>query len=418
MFISELIGIPVVDRVQENIGTVRDIIITLEEAFPKVFSLLVRKYKNGKNAVILMSEIDLIGRKFVATKTPAARIPYTSLREGEVLLKRDVLDKQIVDTEGARVIRVNDLKLAKVENEVRLIAADVGMKGLLRRLGWLKFFEFIASIFRRKVADTLIGWDHVEQLKTGPYRGNITVPKKKISEMHPADIANIISQVSSSDEKSAIFRSLSESVAAEALHELEPKLQALLLMTIDTKKVVGILEKMPVDEVADVLGDVTPERAQELLRLLKARKANEVRKLLKHEEETAGGLMTTEFISLPQHLTVEQTIQKLRELAPDAETIYYLYIVDDAGKLVGVLSLRTLIIASSLTPISEIMEKDLITVDESIDQRQVADVISKYNLLAVPVVDKAYRMTGIVTVDDVIDFVLPPMSRRKRHMLG
>jgi Mg/Co/Ni transporter MgtE len=182
--------------------------------------------------------------------------------------------------------------------------------------------------------------------------------------------------------------------------------------------VVSILDKMPVDEVADVLGDLQPERAQEILRLLKPRKSEEVRELLKQEEDTAGGLMTTEFISITKDLTVEQTIQKLRELAPDAETVYYLYVTDESGKLVGVLSLRTLIIAPPSRVISEIMERDLITVDESVDQRQVADVISKYNLLAVPVVDKTHKMSGIVTVDDVIDFVLPPLSRRKRHMLG
>ena len=192
----------------------------------------------------------------------------------------------------------------------------------------------------------------------------------------------------------------------------------MLLLTVDTKKALGILNRMPADEIADVLGDLLEEKAEELLRLMRPKKSLEVRKLLKHPEQTAGGLMTTEFISFPQGLTAEQTINRLRELAPGAETIYYLYVVDEAGGLAGVLSLRALITASPATSISDIMIKNVISVKPDANQKQVADVISKYNLLVVPVVDENRKMLGIVTVDDVVDFILPPISRRKRQMLG
>lgn len=422
MFVSELVGVPVVDRLQEPVGKVKDIILTVGEVFPKVTGLLVRVYDKRAELVVLMAEIDLIGKQFVVTKSVKERIVFTKPRPDELLLVRDVMDKQIVDTEGARVIRVNDLKLGKIEQDVRLIAADVGFRGILRRLGFLGLaaiaaFDFIFGLFGKKVPDTLIGWDHVEQLKTGRARGMITVPTKHISEMHPADIANIISQVHS-EERTAIFASLADKTAAEALHELEPKIQALLLMTVDTKKALGVLEKMPLDEVADVLGDLPPEKRGELLRLMKPKKAAELQKLLSHPEETAGGLMTTEFITMPQNLTVQQTIERMRELAPNAETIYYIYVVDETEKLVGVLSLRTLIISPPEILLSQIMIKDVITVDPEMNQRRVAEVISKYNLLAVPVVDKDKKILGIVTVDDVVDFILPPISRRIRHMLG
>jgi len=413
MFVSELVGIPVVDRLQEPIGEVKDIVITIGEKFPKVCGLLLR---NPSDSMILMSEIDLIGTQFVVTKTVKDRVVFTKARNDELCLVRDILDHQIVDTEGARVIRVNDLSLAKMDQDVRLIAADVGFKGLLRRLGCLGFFTFIFGVFKKEVSDALIGWDHVEQLKTGRIKG-LTVPTRHIHELHPSDIANIISQVHS-EEKTAIFTSLDEKTAAEALHELEPKIQALLLLTIDTKKALGILEKMPSDEVADVLGDLTVEKAEEFLRLLKPRKAQKVRKLLSHEEETAGGLMTNEFIAVPQNLTVQQTIEKMREDVPSAETIYYVYVVDEQEKLAGVLSLRELIISGPDKLVSEVMKKDLITVAPESDQRKVAEVVSKYNLLAVPVIDKDGKILGIVTVDDVIDLVLPPVSRRLRHLLG
>lgn len=414
MFVSELIGVPVIDRLQENIGQVKDVIITLGEVFPKVTGLLVALAGNKKHdKVVLISEIDLIGKQFVATQGPKDRVVLTSLREGEVLLMRDVIDQQVVDLEGARVIRVNDLQLAKVDQDVRLIAADVGLKGMLRRLGLGGFVGWLVGLFRRNIQERLIGWDHVQNLAGG----KIAIPSKTISDLHPADVAQIISQVQT-EKKAEIFSALSDKTAAEALHELEPMLGAVLISTLDTKKALGILEKMPVDEAADIIGDLTVEKADELLRLMRVKKASEVKKLLKHRDETAGGLMTTEFISLQKSLTVEEVISRIRELAPDAETIYYLYVVDEAEQLVGVLSLRNLIISPPYKQIAEVMIKDPITVSPAMNQKEVADVFSKYNLLAIPVVDQDNRILGIITIDDVVDLILPPVSRRKRQMLG
>jgi len=414
MFVSELIGDPVVDRVQENLGRVKDIIITLGEVFPKVTGLLVMlSGEKTEQKVVLISEIDLIGRQFVSTRTTRDRVPMTSLREGEVLLMRDVIDQQIVDLEGARVIRVNDLKLAKVDQDVRLIAADVGLKGMLRRLGLVGVVGWLGGWIGKKIPEQLIGWDHVQNLSGG----KISIPTQTISDLHPADVAQIISQVQT-EKKAEIFSTLSDKTAAEALHELEPVMGAVLISTLDTKKALGVLEKMPVDEAADIIGDLPAEKAEELLRLIGVRKSANIRKLLKHRDETAGGLMTTEFIALPQNLTVEQVIAKLRETAPDAETIYYLYVIDEADRLVGVLSLRSLIVASPEKLISEIMIREPITLLAEMNQREVADVFSKYNLLAVPVVDADNKPLGIITVDDVMDLILPPISRRKRHMVG
>jgi CBS domain-containing protein len=414
MFISDLIGIPVVDRVQENIGRVKDIIITLGEVFPRVTGLLV-VLQGGKKEekVILIAEIDLIGKQFVSTRSPKERLVLTSLREREVLLMRDVVDQQVVDLKGARVIRVNDLKLAKVDQDVRLIAVDVGLRGMLRRLGLEKPLGWILGWFRQAIPEQLIGWDHVQNLAGG----EIAVPTQAITELHPADVAQIISQIQT-EKRAEIFSALSDKTAAEALHELEPMLGAILVAALDTKKALGILEKMPVDEAADIIGDLPLEKGEELLRLLRVRKASEIRKLLKHRDETAGGLMTTEFVTLPQNLTVEQTIERLRGNAPEAETIYYLYVVDAAERLVGILSLRSLIVSPPHKMISEIMIKEPIVVSAEMNQKEVAAIISKYNFLAVPVTDREGKILGIVTVDDVMDLILPPTSRRRRQMLG
>lgn len=414
MFVSELIGKPVLDRLQESLGRVKDIVITLGETFPRVTGLLISLDSDqAEEKLVLIAEIDMIGRQFVSTRAIAQRVPLTSLRDGEVLLQRDVIDKQVVDLDGARILRVNDLKLAKVDQDVRLIAADVGLRGLFRRLKLEAPVGWLFALFKKNIPDQLIGWDHVQHLSDG----KITVPTKALGDLHPADVAHIISQVQT-EQRNQLFSSLSEKTAAEALHELEPMLGALLVSTLDTKRALGILEKMPVDEVADIIGDLSQEKAEELLRLMRVRRAAEIRKLLSHRDETAGGLMTTEFITLERSLTVENVIARLREMAPNAETIYYLYVVDEEKRLVGVLSLRNLIISPPYKTVEEVMNKEPITVQAEMNQRQVAEVISKYNLLAVPVVDAEGKIQGIITVDDVMDFILPPVSRRKRQMVG
>jgi magnesium transporter len=416
MFFSELENALVVDRLEKPVGRVKDALLVLGEQFPKILGLLIRTIE-GEDRVLTIGEIDLIGPQFVSTQSVKDRLVLATLRPQDILIKKNILDQQVVDTNGARVLRVNDLKLAKVGQDVRLIAADVGMRGMLRRLGVVKMFDLLFGILGKKVPDRLIGWNYVELLEADLEKGLIKIPHRRVEELHPADIASIISRVHK-DERHAIFASLSDKTAAEALHELEPKIQAMLLMTVDTKKALNVLNRMPVDEAADVLGDLPGEKTEELLRLMRPKKSSEIRKLLKHSETTAGGLMTTEFITLPDDLTAEQAINKLRELAPDAETIYYVYIVGSGGRLVGALSLRALIVSSPGTLIADKMVKNIIMVTPETNQKQVAEIISKYNLLAVPVVDNEGKILGIVTVDDVMDFILPTISRRKRQMLG
>lgn len=417
MFVSELTGKPVIDRFEDHIGKVADILISFKEIFPRVTGLLVDVDGASAQKVIFIGEIDLVGRKFVSTKTVKERVPLCPLGTDDVLLMRDIFEKQIVDTQGVRVVRVNDVKLAKVEDEIRVIAVDVGISGLLRRLGLEVITKKILGLFRVTLEQSLIGWNYVELVKSETQKGKLTIPHKRVEELHPSDIASIISDLHTKD-RTAIFTSLPEATAAEALHELAPKIQAFLLTTVDSKKALKILTKMPLDEAADVLGDIPDDRAEELLRLMGKKKVVELRKLMKHHDETAGGLMTTEIITLSKDMTVEQTINKLRDIAPSAETVYYLYVVDGDGKFVGVVTLRKLIVSKPSTVLSDIMITNLITVPPEANQRHVADVISKYNLLAVPVVGVDGKILGIVTVDDVVDLILPPLARRRKQMLG
>jgi len=207
-------------------------------------------------------------------------------------------------------------------------------------------------------------------------------------------------------------------VAAETLHKLEPGAQTSIIEDLDEKKASKILETMPSDEAADVLGDLSEEKTSRLMRLMKKEEAEEVGGLLKHDDNTAGGLMTTEYITFSPEVSTEEVIKNLRELAPSAETIYYLYVTDRKDCLVGVLSLRDLIIADPKIPIKSIMHTKVISVQEEEDAKEVAEIISKYNFLALPVIDKEKKLIGIVTVDDVVDLVIPPLARRKHLRRG
>jgi Mg2+ transporter MgtE len=234
-----------------------------------------------------------------------------------------------------------------------------------------------------------------------------------VSELHPADIADIISQVSHK-EGATFFKGLDIETAAEALSELQPDVQAAIITGMDTDDAADIIEEMPPDEAADVLSDLPVDKAKEILEHIEKEEAEDIQELLSHEEDTAGGLMTNDFIAYPPEITVREAIDNFRRDAGEVETVYYIY-VTDAEKLVGVVSLRELLLAPFDKQLSDIMETKLKSVTPDTDEFEVAEIVSKYNLVAIPVVDTEGFMLGIATVDDVIDRILPPAAKRKRR---
>ncbi|HEX9020140.1 MAG TPA: CBS domain-containing protein, partial [Nitrospirota bacterium] len=357
---------------------------------------------------------NLFNRRVISANVRVDGLTPASPLSNDILLCRDLLDKQIVDINGAKLVRVNDLELGDVRGRLCLVAADIGLRGLLRRLGAEKRGEKFFSLFQYKLQHKLLSWHYVQSVEPKLARLTLTVSRQKVSSMHPADLAEIISEVSQK-ERTAIFGSLDVDTAAEALHELEPRVQADIIDDMSKERASDILERMPPDEAADVLGDLPEAKAQELINLMEKEEAEDVQELLEHEEDTAGGLMTTEYLAFPPDMTVEEAIKELRLEAPDVETIYYLYIVDRNERLQGVLSLKNLILARPQTLLSDIMKTPVKTLSLEAGQKDVAEFISKYNLLAAPVVDENAAMRGIVTVDDVVDFLLPPASRKKRR---
>jgi len=412
IFVSEIFKKPVLDQTGEEIGKLKDIIVVVGEPFPAVTTLVV---SSGNHTYLVPWEnVNLFNKRVISVNALAKNVSPSSIAPTDILIYRDLLDKQIVDINGAKLVRVNDLELGDVKGKLCLVAADIGLRGLLRRLEVEKRGETLLSMFKYKLQHKLIPWNYVQTIEPKVSRLTLTVSGQKVSSMHPADLADIISDVSQK-ERTAIFGSLDVDTAAEALHELEPRVQADIIDDMSKERASDILERMPPDEAADVLGDLPEAKAQELINLMPREEAEDVQELLEHEDDTAGGLMTTEYLAFPPDMTVEEAVKELRLEAPNVETIYYLYIVDLEGRIIGVLSLKHLILATPQTLLSDIMITPAKTIPLETGKQDVAEFISKYNLLAAPVVDENLVLHGIVTVDDVVDFLLPTASRKKRR---
>jgi len=420
LFLTEILGAEVIDVRQRRAGTVRDVTVRVQEPYPVVTGLVTSR---RREQVIPWSSVRSFAAatREVALRSSREEIEHSRADPGDVWLARDVLDKQVVDTDGRRVVRVNDLQLAESGGSMLLVGADIGFRGILRRLGLEKLAKSLARLFGRDLPMVLVSWDVVDAIAPGDTEGEapssddavrLRISGNRIAKLHPADIADIVEELGAK-ERRAVFEALTEEIAADTLEEMELEDQVSVIEHMDAERASDILEEMPPDEVADILTELPEDRAQEILGLMEKEEAEDVQELLAYEEHTAGGLMTTEYVAVPDTLTAQDCIETLRRMEPDAESIYYVFVVDPEEHLQGVLSLRDLIVAPPDKPIREIMNRDVVTVRLEDGQKEVAAVLSKYNLLAVPVVDDEFRLQGVVTVDDALDAVLPESVKRK-----
>lgn len=412
LFVSEILKKPVLDPKGEELGRVKDVIVVRGEPFPRISSLIIEKKK--KTFGILWTDLNIFNKKIISSKTYGDGLQPYEFGEKDLLIVRDIFDKQIVDANGARVVRVNDVKLEGYNKEAILIAVDVGVRGIMRRLGVERGGEDMMRLFGKHLPYNLISWNYLQPLEPKLTKISLTVPRQMVSELHPADLAEIISRVSHK-EGASFFKGLDVETAAEALSELQPDVQAAIITGMDTDKAADIIEEMQPDEAADILSDLPVDKAKEILEQIEKEEAEDIQELLSHEEDTAGGLMTNQFISYPPETSVKDAIEKFRKDADEVETVYYIYVTDPEEKLLGVVSLRDLLLADYDVTLSDIMETKLKTVTPDTDEVEVAEIVSKYNLVAIPVLDAENYMLGIVTIDDVVDRILPPAAKRKRR---
>jgi len=404
---SRLLGKPIYDKSNRKIGKIKDMAVRWENSYPQIIGI---KYEARKHQLIAIDQIESCTYREIRLKENFAIEKTIVLHETDIYISKWLLDKQIIDLKGSKLVRVNDIILSWVmqgnTEYMTLVAVDIGIKGLLRRLG----LEFLVAGCKNNLLDL----QYVNPLENWNSYLQLNREKQQISQLHPADIADLLEEMDYKT-RAGFLETLNDQQAVDTLGEMDLDAQVEIIEQMDQQRASDLLEEMPPDEAADILVEMTAEKSEELLNLMEVDDAEGVRELMQYEEGTAGALMTTEFIAFSAELTVEEVINRLRELAPEAETIYYLYVVDNVGTLQGILSLRELIIAAPNKILRDLMHMKLQTVQPDDDHESIAQVINKYGLLAVPVIDEQGIILGIVTVDDVLDLLLPEQGKIDMH---
>lgn len=411
LFLSEVMRRPVFDARGDVIGRVRDLIVVKGEYLPKVSAVIVAR--GGELFRIPWQDIEIFSKRLLSTHSDRAAIESYQPSPEDLLTAREILDRQIVDANGAKVVRVNDIKLEAYNGDAVLVAVDVGVRGILRRLGIERRSGQLFELLRVQLPYTLVSWNYIQPLNPKLKTITLTVPRQMLSQLHPADMADIISTISR-DEGRSLLTDLDVKTAAEALPELEARRQVDIINAMDTEKAADILEEMPPDEASDVLTDLPAEKAKEILEHIEDDEARDIQELLAYAEDTAGGLMTNQFVAYGPDTTVNAAIERFRTDAATLEAVYYIYVITDEEKLIGSVALRDLLLAPPTARLADIMERKPKTVRPDADEKAIAEIISKYNLIAVPVVDEQRRLLGVVTIDDIMDRIFPSSVKRRR----
>ena len=406
IYLSQLIGNPVYAADGEKIGTVSDLGIATGEVFPRVTSLAFKGPGRTPFMISWRKYVDTYDEKEIHLKVPAVEIRFSYLQPDEVLIARDILNKQIVDTRGMRVVRVNDLKLSDTSStQLRLLGAEVGARGILRSLSpALEHVALkVARTFGHPIPERIIAWSYMDLVERDLSNVKLSVSHKTLDDMHPADIADIIERLDPRL-RGQVFAQLDDEQRAGAMAEFDDDAMAAELMGgMNEREASRMLSEMDPDDAAELVSELDYDKAEKLLRLMGVQEQRAIRQLLGYREDTAGRIMTSEFAALPEDKTAADAVELLRGLDEDFESVRYVYLSDEDNKLSGVVTLNALIVAEPETPLADICTREVITASPEDDQEDVAEDIAKYNLLAMPVVADDGHLLGIVTVDDALD---------------
>ncbi|MEJ7623678.1 MAG: CBS domain-containing protein [Pyrinomonadaceae bacterium] len=408
LYVSQILGRPLIDARQDKIASINDVLVRYgEEEYPPVIGLVAR-YRR-RNFFMPTRDFTDLGTGGARMTSEILNLTPFLRREGEVLLGKDVLDNQLIDVDGKRVVRVNDVQLIEAGGDWRVSGADVSLQGFVRRLMPKGFYGSDRPV-------EVIDWADVGYLATDTTTVTVQLKssKDKLSRLHPVEIAQLAESFSPIH-RTEIVESLDDEIAADTLEEMSTEAQARILEDMDEERAADILEEMSPDDAVDVLDEMDDDKARELFDLMEDDEKADVAELMAFEHDTAGGLMTTEFVTFPKALTVGEAIRSLREMAETPNMIYYMYVVEEAAswKLCGLISLRSLILADPSKKLEEVMRSEFRFAHPSESAEGAAQIIAEYNLLALPVIDDEGDIAGIVTVDDAMEILLPKNLQRR-----
>jgi magnesium transporter len=415
LYLSDILGHTVYDSEDREIGVLKDVAAFIGPKFPVLTKIRIRK---GRETFIFRwTEVLSLDRHNLILREPRKQLDLAKLDARELLLGRNVLDKQMVDTSGRKIVRVNDVMLGLTGNVLRVTGVAIGFPSILRRLGFIGILWSLFPFLRLR--DHVVPWDSVVPLDYMAPNVKLNVQMDKLARLHSADLARIVSELSVA-ERSMIFDSLDDDTVADIIEEFEPKEQAQILEAIEDERVPDVVGRMEPDDAADMLQVLPPEESAEILEQMEEEEAADVKELLEHEKDSAGGLMTTDFVALPAGITAGEVLAALRAKAGEdlpAENAFTIYLVDEDERLLGVTNLWDVFLAPADTPVAGFMKVPPAFADVEDDAEDAAHLVARYDLLTVPVLEDE-KLVGIITVDDALDLLMPDGWKehlRKEH---
>ncbi len=409
LFFSDLLGRRIVASDGVTIGRLVDLIVVPGEPYPPIESLVYRTPQRSRFA-LPWTAVTRLDRGSIHLRAGLSPEPLPENPAPDRLrLAEEILDRQIVDVEGAKVVRVNDLNFIEAKGALRLAHADVGFRGLVRRMGWQQAVDAAVNTLRPGArylrGDVLLPWKLVQPIGVAPGKVRIDIAQRQLAELHPADLAEMMEDLDQY-QRVTLFKRLDVETAAEALEQASPAVTSQLIHTVPPDRAADILEEMAPEEAADVLGELSPEARAELLQKMERMEAREVQALLDYDPGSAGGLVTPEVVRLPATASAAEALAEIRRRAEELPLVYEIFVAEANGPLQGLCTLKDLVASEPATPLGKILREAPATVPLDADAHEIAEVAAKYKLLSVPVVDGAGALRGMVTVDDVLSRVL------------
>ncbi len=411
-YLSRLIGCEIYDARENILGKIVDVYVRIpvvapdsdESSRPQVVGFSVKVDGKKKNAILNDLQIVKFGIRY---KVQCQTMAYVNPEQfsDAILLKDSILDKQIVDITGRKLVRVNDIRMVAIPAGAFVVAVDVGTEGLLRRIGIDRIINRILLLFRGRIPSKFILWDDVEAIDLNTLSIQLSKSRSKLNTLHPSDLADIIEDLGRTS-KTTLFSSLDEEQAADVLEELDVKEQVHIIECLPVEKAADVLEKMPANEAADLMDNLEDEKAEQLLHEMEPEASEEVRDLLEYPDSTVGSLMTTEVLTFYEDQTIAEVLDFIRHEQPDMETLYGLFVIDKKNTLTGTITMRDLLISDSKARLEDVMDDNLNCVNDYDKLDSLSEMVSKYNLLAVPVTNDNNELEGMVVVDDIIDDLL------------
>jgi magnesium transporter len=405
LYLSELLGRRVEGADGRRLGKLVDLKVRLGEAFPKVVTARVRTRRRAVLSFPWTGVATFAGDGIVLKSGAESRPAPPEVPAEEMLLREELLDKQVVDTCGAKIERVNDVHLLIIDADLRLVHVDIGKRGILRRLGLLRSVEGLTRwFFEYEFPEVLVSWKYVQPLGSDLRRADLklTVGTRSLHDLHPSELADILEDLDRENQE-RIFRTLDLETAADTLQEAEPWLQRSLLEAATVEKASDLLEEMEPDEATDLLAELPEEKKAKLFQSMEKPHRRVLEELLTYDEGTAGRIMTKDFLAVREDATIGDAVREFRNSTHPLESVAYIFVLDPEGHPRGIITLRHLLLADRETAVRSLMNPNLIMVRTDDDVKSVAEVMSKYKFLMIPVVDADGVLAGVITFQDIME---------------